>query len=231
MQCAPGLNWLVMLLLLLFPLWASTAGGPDGKSQTTVAVSGPNLFLLGTFDAYTADTVIRELLRNPQIERIVLTANGGSVNDQDTLRLGRYIRSKGIDTHLIADGVATSGGVSLLLAGVQRSAGEGAFLGVHAWAQCSRNQDGQQCIPATEFPEDHSAHDLHRDYTAEMLEDDAFYWFAIDSAAHNGIHWLSQEELDDFQVLNSTFEDRLSIPFPEAFWEEYARTCHNCPQP
>ena len=59
-----------------------------------------------------------------------LTANGGSINDQDTIKLGHYIRSQGLDTHFIANGVAASGGVSLYLAGVNRSVGEGAHIGV-----------------------------------------------------------------------------------------------------
>ncbi|MCH8536318.1 MAG: hypothetical protein LAT66_00985 [Alkalimonas sp.] len=200
-------------------------------SQTKAEIVDDNLFLLGTFDDYTAKYVIAILEQNRHISRIVLTANPGSINDAETLRLGRYIRQRGLDTHLIKGGVATSGGVSLLLAGINRSAGFNAFLGVHSWAQCSRDNRGEHhCIQATAFEEDDKAHDLHRVYIKEMLGDDSFYWFSIHSAAHNSIHWLAGEELIQYRVINTELEQTLDIPFAEAFAREYELTCHNCPK-
>lgn len=200
-------------------------------SQTKMNVVGENLFLLGTFDHYTARDAIAMLEQNPKITRIVLTANPGSINDIETLRLGRYIRKRGLDTHLIEGGVATSGGVSLLLAGNNRTVGDNAFLGVHSWAECSRDDHGKQhCIQATAFEKDDQAHDLHRVYIKEMLGDDSFYWFSIHSAAHNAIHWLMTEEMAQYQVINSELQQALDIPFPKAFEREYELTCHNCPK-
>lgn len=201
---------------------------PASPSQTTVAVVDTDLFLLGTFDSHTGDKVKGVLAANPQIERIVLTANGGSIDDRDTLSLGRHIRARQLDTHLIANGVATSGGVSLLLAGQQRSVGEGAFVGVHSWAQCSGRGDNMKCKAATEFERDDTAHDLHRDYNFEMLGNDDFYWFAIHSAAPRSIHWMTNEEMARFNVINATYDVKLPHPFGNAFDAEYDLTCHNC---
>lgn len=201
------------------------------KSQTKMSIVGENLFLLGTFDHYTAKNAIALLEQTPDITRIVLTANPGSINDIETLRLGRYIRKRGLDTHLIEGGVATSGGVSLLLAGKNRTVGGNAFLGVHSWAKCSRDDHGKlDCIQATAFAKDDQAHDLHRVYIKEMLGDDRFYWFSIYSAAHNSIHWLMTEEMIQYQVVNSELQQALDIPFPKAFEREYELTCHNCPK-
>jgi hypothetical protein len=202
-----------------------------GKGETTISVVEENLFLLGTFDDHTANRVIALLEDHSKIKRIVLTANGGSINDRETLRLGRHIRKLGLDTHLVAGGVATSGGVSLLLAGANRSVGDNTFLGVHSWAQCSRNEkDERTCKSATDFEQHSEEHDLHRDYTIEMLGSDAFYWFSIKSAPHDSIYWLSSHDLEEFGVTNTNFDGRINIPFEEAFHHEYELTCHNCPQ-
>lgn len=201
----------------------------EQTSQTIARVDGKSLYLLGTFDEYTSDKVIAILKSYPNVERIVLTANGGSINDQDTIKLGHYIRRQGLDTHLIANGVAASGGVSLYLAGVNRSVGEGAHIGVHAWAQCSGDGESLECKQANSFPKDDDAHDLHRDYIHQMLGSDHFYWFSIASAPHNSIYWLSERDLERFKITNQHLSTNLRIPFPAQFKDEYESTCHNCP--
>ena len=202
----------------------------QSKGQTTIYVEGENLYLLGTFDDYTTDRVIKILEDSSHVTRIVLTANGGSINDRETLRLGRYIRSHNLNTHLIAGGVATSGGVSLLLAGKNRSVGKNTFLGVHSWNQCSHKEESElNCKQATDFDRQSDEHDLHRDYIIEMLGNDTFYWFSIESAPHNSIHWLSVEELINFGVVNAELNEPIQLPFEEKFQQEYKLTCHNCP--
>lgn len=223
----------IMTQMLLINLFVSFSYAEDYSSfkngLTTVSVVNENLYLLGTFDDVTAQYVIKVLENNPQVQRIVLTANGGSINDQETLRLGRYIRSQRLDTHLISGGVAASGGVSLLLSGYNRSVGENVFVGVHAWASCSGKESQSTCRSATEFERDDDAHDLHRDYIQEMLGEDGFYWHSIESASHDSIHWLSEQELKQFNVINSEIETPLMMPFGSAFESEYTQTCHNCP--
>lgn len=198
------------------------------KTETITAISGVNLFLLGTFDDYTADTVIKILENNTAIERIVLTANGGSINDDETLKLGRYIRSRALNTHLISNGVLASGGVSLFLSGVKRSIGKSTFMGVHSWAQCSGSND--DCKLATEFGYDDPAHHLHLDYTKEMLGSGSFYWFSINSAPHNSIYWLTNEDLHFYKIINHSIDLNLTLPFEKEFKKEYELTCHNCPK-
>lgn len=224
--------------VLLIPVGVSAAlanindansGKAESKSQTVVEKVDQALFLLGTFDAYTSDKVIAILQDSPEIELIVFTANGGSINDRDTIKLGHYIRQQGLDTHLMANGVAASGGVSLFLSGARRSVGEGAHVGVHSWAQCSGDGNSRQCKQAKDFPRHDDAHDLHRDYILNMLGTDDFYWFSITSAPHDGIYWLSDSDLRSFQITNHQLAQSLQIPFQDKFDKEYKRTCHNCP--
>lgn len=197
------------------------------SSRTRMAISDNALFLLGTFDDHTAAKAIGYLKQHSHIQVIVLTANGGSMNDEETLRFGRYIRANGLDTHLIKNGVAASGGVSLLLAGNNRSIGEGAHVGVHAWAQCRSREN--ICVPATDFAESDEAHSLHRNYIQQMLDKDDFYWFSIQAANHDSIHWLSEDELVQFDIANTSTYTPPELPFADAFNKEYEDVCHNCP--
>ncbi len=96
-------------------------------------MEGSNLYLLGTFDGATPSVVEQALRENPRIDTLVFTANGGSVDDEATLALGRSIRAHGLATRVIGDGVIASGGVSLFLAGAHRTVERGAKIGVHSW--------------------------------------------------------------------------------------------------
>lgn len=157
----------------------------------------------------------------------MFTVNGGSEDDEAVLNLGRYIRKVGLDTHLIEGGVIASGGVSLFLAGTKRSIGKDALVGVHSWQHCSNRN--LPCRTATEFTHSVSAHDLHKNYIVDMLSVDRFYWFSINTAAHDSIHWITEQELMLYQVKNSTLNKEIHIPFPGAFKAEYEKVCHNCP--
>lgn len=223
------MRWLAVCCLAVVSSF-SWAAEQQEQSQTVVRVVKDNLFLLGTFDEHTSHKVITALERSPQVTQLVFTANGGSLNDQDTLKLGRYIRRERLNTYLIEDGVIASGGVSLFLSGIKRSIGDGSYVGVHAWAQCSGYGDSAHCTPATNFAKNDRAHDLHQDYINEMLGRDDFYWFSIGAAPYDGIHWLSQNELTQFNVVNHDQTKPIEVPFPSAFKVEYDRTCHNCPQ-
>lgn len=218
------LSWFCLFLIIGS---AYALGKEQPSSRTQMVMSGNALFLLGTFDDHTATQVIAKLKQHPDIQVLVLTVNGGSINDEETLRLGRYIRANGLDTHLVENGVAASGGVSLLLAGNNRSIGGGAHVGVHAWAQCRSREN--ICLSATDFPESDDAHALHRDYTQQMLGNDDFYWFSIHAVSHDSIHWLSEDELARFDIVNTEAYTPPELPFADAFNKEYKDVCHNCP--
>ena len=42
---------------------------------------------------------------------------------------------------------------------------------------------------------DRGAHDLYLDYYAEMGIDPSFYWFTLDAAGSDDIHWMTRDEL------------------------------------
>lgn len=185
-------------------------------------VVGDHLYLLGTFDGRTGEQVRAALQAQPSISTLVFTANGGSINDDATLALGREIRQRGLATYLIGDGVIASGGVSLFLSGVTRTIERGAKIGVHSWEHCWGDDDGQQqCKQAQDHERDDPGHDLHGDYTSEMLGSRDFYWFAIAAAESSSIHWLTDAQIETHGLATDGLtETRLAQPFGEDFDRE-----------
>lgn len=214
-------------LMLLVVLLASACAE---HTRTTLEVDGGRLFLLGTFDHGTYKAVLDTLDAHPEVNTLVFTANGGSVDDECTLDLGREIRRRGINTHLIEGGVLASGGVSLFLAGTKRTVEATPLLGVHSWQHCS--QSGEQpatCRDASDYPATDEQHLLHKSYIAEMLGSDAFYWHSIRAASSNSIHWLTDSELETFG-LSHLSGDAVSLPtsLHAAFRKELEGICGEC---
>lgn len=125
-----------------------------------------------------------------------------------------------------------SGGVSLFLAGVERTVESSPLLGVHAWQHCSQSGDQPEaCRDATDYSRDDSEHRLHLDYVSEMLGDDAFYWHSIAAAPSSSTHWPADSEIDSFDLYRVSAE---SVALPHglraAFLEERVAVCGQCRQ-
>ena len=200
------------------------------QTRTTLEVDGGRLFLLGTFDHGTYKAVLDTLDAHPEVDTLVFTANGGSVDDECTLNLGREIRRRGINTHLIEDGVLASGGVSLFLAGSRRTVEATPLLGVHSWQHCSQSGDQPAtCTDASDYPASDEQHLLHKSYISEMLGSDAFYWHSIRAAPSNSIHWLTDSELETFGLARPS-DGAISLPdsLHAAFLKELEGVCGEC---
>ncbi|MCT4581170.1 MAG: hypothetical protein N4A35_07105 [Flavobacteriales bacterium] len=129
---------------------------------------------------------------NPNIRTIILEDCPGSKNDNKNLRLSKKIYDEGINTMLRSSSVIASGAVDLFLAGKKRTFDNGAQLGVHSWG-------GRTGKTAQDFPRDHEEHKKYIDYYKYigMTDQEAkdFYFFTIDSAPAESVHWMTQEEL------------------------------------
>jgi len=139
--------------------------------------------------------LLRQILReNPHITTVVMHDVPGSLDDEASLvEAARLVRKFTLNTHLPADATIASGGVVFFLAGVKRSAGAGAKLGVHSW------NDGKG-IEGADLPRDHTDHQLFLDYYREMHIPKDFYWFTLEAAPFEGIHWMSRRELEHYEV-------------------------------
>lgn len=219
------------LLFLIYALFVSVACQSNDSSK--VFIKEDRLYLIGTFHEGTLDTVVQYLDLNPGITMIVFTANGGSVHDSSTLALGREIRGRGLDTHLVNDGVLASGGLSLFLSGQRRTIGSGAMIGVHSWQRCwNVRTPAEECKDGREHPQNDPNHELHGTYTEEMLGSKDFYWFAIEAAPSTSIHWMLPTEIIEYQVVNSMVEpEGITNPFGSEFERERINVCGECKLP
>lgn len=218
-------------LFLIFVFFAS--GACQSYESSNVFSEGNRLYLIGTFDEGTLETVIEYLDHNPSITLIVFTANGGSIHDSSTLALGREIRKRGLDTHLVDDGVLASGGLSLFLSGRARSMGSRTLIGVHSWERCWNNGSlPQQCKDGREHSQEDPNHELHDSYIKEMLGSSDFYWFSIKAAPSASIYWMLPSEIIEYKVTNSTAESPgINNPFGLDFERERMEVCGKCERP
>lgn len=134
---------------------------------------------------------------NPTIKLIKIKQCDGSVNDEVNLKLGKRIHDLKLNTHLMDNGIIASGGVDFFLAGIKRTAGKNTKMGVHSWA-------GSDEI-ATNFPVGHTEHQFFIDYYKSIGFSDkdakAFYYFTINAAPAESMHWMTNEELKKYNVI------------------------------
>jgi len=137
---------------------------------------------------------LRDVLdENPQIETVVIAHVEGSIDDNSTYEMARLIRSRQLATEVPSGGLAESGGVHLFIAGVRRSLGPGAQLGVHEWRNFTN--------AASDYPPDDPIHEPDRAFVEEMLGSDDFYWFTIQAATWKQMHHLTNAEIERFGLV------------------------------
>ncbi len=161
--------------------------------DTIIQLEGDTASIDGTLGGLTTAQVERIHEERPEVTRLSMGYVPGSTDDHANMQTGRLVRAYGWSTAVVDSGTIASGGVDLFCAGFGRSVGEGAQLGVHSWS------DGVH--DATDYPEDHHAHQAQLEYHSEMLGDElgpAFYWFTIYAAPADGIHWMTEAEIDSY---------------------------------
>jgi hypothetical protein len=133
----------------------------------------------------------------PNVNRINIKNCGGSSDDEVNLQLSALVNQKGMSIHISDNGEIASGGVDFFLAGIVRTKGSNTKIGVHSWAGGS-NQ-------ATDFPVGDTNHLPYINYyvsvgfTQQQAED--FYYFTINAASANSIHWMTDAEIIQYNML------------------------------
>ncbi|KPN64890.1 hypothetical protein AKJ29_06600 [Aliiroseovarius crassostreae] len=159
---------------------------------TEFQVEGTTLLMTGEINSKTLDQFEDIYRQNPQIRTLVELDVPGSLDDDTMIALAYRVRELGLNTHLRATSEIYSGGVDLFLAGIQRSIESGAIIGVHSWSDGRRD--------AYEYPRDAPEHEQNRRYIEDMLGSDEFYWFTIYAAPANGIHVMTEVEIQRFDL-------------------------------
>ena len=140
---------------------------------------------------------------HPDINLINIIECEGSDDDEINLLVAARVHSLMIDTHIVDEGLVASGGTDFFLAGINRSIGTDVLIGVHSWAGTDDNGND---VVATDFTEGDEMHQPYIDYyvsvgfTQENAE--AFYYFTINAAPFDDIHWMTDEELETYGILN-----------------------------
>ncbi len=179
---------------------ASQIGG--GTSE--FYIDGNEALLSGDLGTRTYNQVIDLLTNHPEVDTIVEVNVPGSVNDEVNMKTGRMIRDHGLSTKVPPNGHIASGGVDLFCAGIIRTLGKGARVGVHSWA----GDDGKA---AADYPENDPAHDAQISYFNTMLgtpQGRNFYFYTITAAKADNkpdyspldMHYMTVEEIAKWKL-------------------------------
>jgi hypothetical protein len=169
-------------------------GTADNYSDTLAfVVDGANLRLDGIVNSKSLRQFEEIMAENPQVRTIVFGNIEGSTDQEIVVEMGYRIRERGLSTVMLQNSVVSSGGVDLFLAGATRQIAPGAIVGVHDW----ENGQGR----GRDFPADSPWHEPTRSYIANMLGSDAFYWFTLNAAPHNGVHDMSRAEMARYGLI------------------------------
>jgi len=169
-----------------------------GERQTTFTfkdndLSSKTVYMNGLITSNTLTEMTALFEQHPQITTLVMQNVPGSMDDDINLLAAREIRKRGIATHIPADGMVASGGTDMFLAGAKRTIELGSKLGVHSWSSSDQ--------AATDYPRDSQEHVKYLDYYQEMNIDTEFYWYTLEAAPAEDIHWMTEQEIAEYGVL------------------------------
>ena len=159
-------------------------------TEAVFEVDGDVARMTGVIGPTTPRRVLELFVFHPDVRTIELVQVPGSMDDEANLLAARMVRRAGLGTRVANEGSIASGGVDFFLAGTARSLGEGARVGVHSW--------GSGDFSAVDIPRDHPAHYLYLDYYRAGDVADDFYWFTLEAALAEEIHWMTTSEITRF---------------------------------
>ena len=166
---------------------------PLVTETATISVSGTQITIRGVIQKGSLSEFNTILDANSAVTTVVLENVPGTDDTNASFGIGRRIRAEGLRTHIPADGVVASGGTDIFVRGVIRTAGEGAYIGVHSWIS-----DGTRGI---DLPNSNLLHQPFITYYQEMGLPSDFYWFAVRSASPEIVHWMTDTEITQFNLI------------------------------
>lgn len=176
----------------LGPLILTGLAGCGGLDYTPMdfTVEGNDIVAMGEIDDGVLDRFRDVTSAHPKADTLVLLSVGGSVDDDANLIFSREVRARSFTTLVPADGLIASGGTDLFLAGTERVLEPGACVGVHSWS--GGGEEGK------DVPRNDPEHRKYLDYYREMGIPAAFYWFTLEAAPADEMHWMTAAEINRF---------------------------------
>lgn len=182
---------LVFLYLLATPLYYTYL---NNTKITELSVEWNTLTMNNLINSKTPEQFKKIFKENPNIDNLVMKQVDGSIDDTANLQLAKWISKKDLTFILLADSMIASGWTDFFLAGKNRIIHKGAQIGVHSWAGTGKT--------AVDYPVWDAAHQPYIDYYISLGWDkkkaEEFYYFTINQAPADGMHWMSEEEIEKY---------------------------------
>ena len=135
----------------------------------------------------------------PKIKFINMLDCPGSDDDEANLVVSKQMHDKGISFHLLKNSEIASGAVDMYVGGIKRTREAGSKIGVHSWGA-----DRGDPI-ATSYPKGHAVHLPYINYYISVgfskVDAEAFYYFTINAATADNIHWMTDEEIKQYKII------------------------------
>lgn len=136
----------------------------------------------------------------PNAKKIIMKDCPGSDDDETNLIVSKKMHDNDFEFHLTATSIIASGAVDMYVGGVRRTREAGSQIGVHYWG----SEPGEPI--ATEYPRGHEVHLPYINYYQSVgfsqQEAEDFYYFTIEAAPAEDIHWMTNEEISTYNVIN-----------------------------
>jgi hypothetical protein len=120
----------------------------------------------------------------------------GSDDDDANLVAAGMVRRANIVTVVPRLATIASGGTDFFLAGRERIVLDRAGVGVHSWSDDNLKVTGRGLLRQPE----HELHKPYLQYYREMEIPDDFYWFTLEAAASDDMHFMSREEMARYRI-------------------------------
>ncbi len=163
------------------------------NTRVSFEVKNGVAYMSGVISSDTPSKVLQLIFEHPEVKVIEMVSVPGSINDVANLRAALYIRKFGLSTRLTSTSMVSSGGTDFFLAGVNREVEKGAKIGVHSWGA----GPGEQ---GKDFPKDDPEHQKYLDFYAKVGIPAAFYWYTLEMAPANGMHWMTDGEIVKYNI-------------------------------
>lgn len=169
-------------------------------SVFTVLSNGTTMEMNGEITSSSLSDFNALYARYPNTNLLSIKNCDGSSDDDTNYLLMKHVYDLNFNTHLQDNGIIASGGTDLFLSGRQRSIGVNTKIGVHAWSDEDNNS-------ATDYPVGHAVHTPYiNSYVSIGLtqsEAETLYYFIINAAAADAIHWMTADELQTYRFLTN----------------------------
>lgn len=190
------------LMVCAMAALSGCTGEDDDYTALSLVPQGDHFVAQGVIDGTTPKVLRDAFAGHPEIKSIILRFVPGSVDDEANLEASRLIRSGGLKTIVPTGGLVASGGTDMFLAGLAREIRAGACVGVHSWAA----GDGTE---GKDLPRADAEHRLYLGYYDEMGIAPAFYWFTLDAADADGMHYMSTAEIAQYGIVTRSISGRV----------------------